>query len=265
MAIELITGKAGAPHIDSADIGAFNAYTIGAGVYCLHGLEATLPTANSITIAAGDGMGQGRHFRIIGAGETATIDNGQSGYKRNDIVAIKYTKDGSGIETPTLEVFKGTPTTGTPTDPQVPAGNVLDNASTAYWPLYRVPINGLTPGTPVALYEQLPLVASSNGEDTANNNCRWWKFSNGLAVVMYDTYASMNYQAFGNQYRTSAAKAFTFPFEMERYQLAGGLSGGEVWFAANWRSRTAADVLAYSAGSGTKNTAFNIVFVGKWA
>lgn len=189
MAVELITGKAGAPHIDSADVGAFNAYTIGEGVYVLHGLEATLPTANSITIAAGDGMGHGRHFRVKGAGETLTIENGQSGYKRNDIIAVKYVQDGSGIEDSSLVVFKGTPTTGTPSDPPIPAGNVLDNATTAYWPLYRVTIDGFTPQEPVALAKPAPtsvdpIVELLRDEEAPGNAYYWARRKSGVVEVV---------------------------------------------------------------------------------
>lgn len=189
MAIELITGKGGEPHVDSADIGAYQAYTVGEGVYILHGMEATLPTSNSIAIAAGDGMGHGRHFRIVGAGETATIDNGQSGYKRNDIVAVKYMRDGNGIETPSLVVFKGTPTQGNPVDPAIPAGNVLDNATVAYWPLYRVTMNGLTPQAPVALAGAAPIQADPivevlTGDDAPGNAFTYRRYKSGMVEVI---------------------------------------------------------------------------------
>lgn len=156
MAIELITGKAGTPHIDSADIGAFQAYTLGDGVYILHGLEAAIATANSVTVNAGDAMAEGRHFRLVGAGQTLNIDSGQSGYKRNDVIAVHYSKDGAGIESVELVIVKGTPATANQVDPAMPsAGSVLDGATQAYWPLYRVTVDGLTPQAPVMVAEEI--------------------------------------------------------------------------------------------------------------
>lgn len=149
MAIELITGRAGTAHIDSSDIGAYQAYTVGAGVYILHGMEATLTDANHVKVSAGEAMGEGRHFRVKGTGETVTIDNGQGGFKRIDVIAAHYTRNSSGIESVSLVCVKGTPTAGTPTQPAMPnAGKVLEEATDAYWPLYSVMIDGVAPQTP---------------------------------------------------------------------------------------------------------------------
>lgn len=159
MAIELITGKAGTPHISSADVGAFNAGLFGAGNYILNGCNCTINSATSINVSAGEALCEGRHWRITGAGENLTIQNGASGYKRNDIVAAHYTRNGSGVEAVTLVVIKGTPSTGAQADPAMPnTGKVLEGASDAYWPLYRVTLNGLTPQTPEMLADSNPLI-----------------------------------------------------------------------------------------------------------
>lgn len=158
MAIELITGRAGTPHVDSFDVGAFNAATIGPGVYILDGATATLADANNVNISAGELLCEGRHVRITGTGENLVIENGTSAYKRHDIIAAKYLRDGDGIESTTLVVIKGTPAVGTAYDPEMPtSGKLLENASEVYWPLYRIVIDGLTPQTPVMVAEENPL------------------------------------------------------------------------------------------------------------
>lgn len=152
MAIELITGRAGAPHIDSADIGAFQADLFGEGRYTFKGVTAELVDANNVHISAGELQCEGRWVRIEGAGEDVTIDNGLSAYKRNDIIAIHYTRDEDGIEDTKLVVIKGEATVDTPTDPAMPTtGKLLEGASDVYWPIFRVTIDGLTPQQPVAL------------------------------------------------------------------------------------------------------------------
>lgn len=161
MAIELITGRAGTPHVDSADVGAFNAAMFGGGVYTVSGCAATLADANHVQISAGELMCEGRHIRITGSGETLTIDNGLSGYRRIDIIAMRYTRNSSDIEECSLVVVKGAQSTATPQDPAMPAtGKLLDGASNVYWPLYRITIDGLTPQAPEKMAEDAPVVTT---------------------------------------------------------------------------------------------------------
>lgn len=155
MTIELITGHAGAAHVSSEDAGWYNAGTVGAGKYvCDTGTQfaCEVQSANLVTVGTGDAIFEGRHVRIS-ATENVAIDNGAQGVSRNDIICIKYEYDnGTSEETASLAVVKGTAVSGTPSDPTIPAGSILQGASTAYMPLWRIPISGITVGTPVKLY-----------------------------------------------------------------------------------------------------------------
>ncbi len=107
---------------------------------------------------------EGRHIRIVGAGETLTIDNGLSGYKRNDIIAMHYERDSSDIETCTLVVIKGNQATDTQQDPPMPtSGKLLEGAASVYWPLYRIVIDGLTPQDPVFIAQRQALYTFGGG------------------------------------------------------------------------------------------------------
>lgn len=212
MAIELITGRAGTAHVDSSDIGEFNAYAFGSGIYILNGCAATVSSVNGVKIGAGNVLAEGRHFRIIGTGEKLDIDNGQNNYKRIDVVAAHYTRNASGIESVALVLVKGTPTTVTPAQPAMPnSGKVLDGATEAYWPLYAITIDGLTPQTPVKLAGDNPLITTGGGSAVpvskggtgattvagalaslglgdhvrasgTTNGWEWIKYDNGLAI-----------------------------------------------------------------------------------
>lgn len=154
MAIELVTGHAGSAHVSSADVGQFNAGTVGTGKYVLNTgtkFACNVQSANAATIGTGDAIFEGRHVRVSST-ESISIDNGAQGMKRNDIICIKYDKNGSDVETASLAIVKGTNTSGTPSDPAIPSGSILNGSSTAYMPLWRLPINGITVGTPVKLY-----------------------------------------------------------------------------------------------------------------
>lgn len=165
MAIELITGYAGAAHISSADDGAFNIGAFGAGKYVFESankLAASVVSANLISIASGDALFEGRHVRLSSA-ETVAIENGAQGVNRNDIICIKYERASeTNVETATLAVIKGT-AAATATDPTIPSGSIAAGASTAYMPLYRVPIHGITVNTPVRLFDYITSVSDISG------------------------------------------------------------------------------------------------------
>ena len=155
MTVELITGHAGSAHISAADDGWQNVGAFGSGKYVLDTgtqFAAEVQNANLVTIGVGDAMFEGRHVRVS-ATENVAIDNGAQGMNRNDIICIKYEYDsGTDVETASLEVVKGTASSSTPSDPTIPSGSILDSDSTAYMPLWRIPIEGITVGTPVKLY-----------------------------------------------------------------------------------------------------------------
>lgn len=153
MTIELITGRAGTAHVDSADDGAYNACTMGSGCYIFSGCAANVVNANTVHIAPGEIMLEGRFVRITGAGVDATLENGAQGLNRNDLVVIRYAVGDANIETCTVRVIKGTPVSGTPTDPAHARGSIIAGDVLAEYPLLRVPVNGLTPGTPTLLLD----------------------------------------------------------------------------------------------------------------
>lgn len=161
MSIELVTGFAGKAHIDSLDHAKFNAAVVGSGSYVFSGLgdgklKATMTSSNRVHIASGNGMIQGRHYIVDASGVDLTVQTGTQGQKRNDLVVARYSKNASsGIEDVSLVVIKGTPTTGTPTDPAYNKGDILNgSALVADMPLWRIPLNGITVGAPVQLFEE---------------------------------------------------------------------------------------------------------------
>ena len=162
MTVELITGFAGTPHISSSDAGAYNAGLVGPGDYALATggqLKATMSNANTFALQSGDAVLNGRHVHLTGT-TTATVQSGTQGQKRNDIAALRYTRDTTtNIETVQLVIIKGTATTGTPADPTHNKGLITDGAATHDMPLYRIPLNGITVGTPVPLFNVLKPMA----------------------------------------------------------------------------------------------------------
>lgn len=162
MTIDFITGKAGTDHIDGNDWRSINASIIGLDDYVMrlrNELAIRVQDSNHVVIDTGMAMLNGGAAHVTAA-ETVTIQSGTQGKKRNDLVCLRYTKTGD-IEKASLVCIKGTPTTGTPADPSYNKASTLLGSTTVHdMPLYRLPLNGITLGTPVKLFRTLDSLAS---------------------------------------------------------------------------------------------------------
>jgi hypothetical protein len=107
---------------------------------------------NTVRVSDGEAVMQGRHFRIGNGGdEDVTIENGATGYYRSDIIVAKYAK--GTTEAVTLDVIKGTPTTGAPTDPTVTEGDIPAGDTAHEMALFRVNISEFTIDSIDVLYD----------------------------------------------------------------------------------------------------------------
>lgn len=147
--MKIVTGHRGTPHISSNDTQALNQGIFGNGNYVLNvgeKFDATLVTATSVSIADGEGVMQGVHFRVEpGTVDTLELSNGVSGYNRKDLICARYTKDVvTGVENVEWIVIEGEPSEGTAADPDYEDGDILQG-ETADYPMYRVSFSGVTP------------------------------------------------------------------------------------------------------------------------
>ena len=155
--VELVTGHAGKAHATAEQAAGLNAGILGLDDYVLNvhdKLKITVVSANKVTIGTGELVMQGRHVSQ-GTPEDLIVTNGSQGQKRNDLIVCRYAKGSQNIESAKLVVVRGTPTTGTPTDPALNTTSPLDGGTTYDMPLYRIPLDGITIGTPVPLFNVL--------------------------------------------------------------------------------------------------------------
>jgi hypothetical protein len=153
MAFEIVDGMTGTKHISSDDLSALNVATIGkANCVLKYGddFKLTMASANSATLGTGVGMVGGKRFWNQAA-ISLTVQSGTQGQKRNDLVVARYAKTGAGIESITPVVIKGTPSTGTAADPATTSNDLK---------LWRIPLNGISVGTPVKLFDTVASLAS---------------------------------------------------------------------------------------------------------
>lgn len=154
---ELVTGHANKAHATAEQAAGLNAGILGLDDYVLDvhdKFEITVVSANKVTVGTGELVMQGRHVSQ-GTPEDLIVTNGSQGQKRNDLIVCRYTKGSQSVESAELVVVRGTPTTGTPTDPTLNTTSPLDGGTTYDMPLYRIPLDGITFGDPVPLFNVL--------------------------------------------------------------------------------------------------------------
>ncbi len=174
--MEIVTGFQGKNHVTAQQLSRLISGLAGDETYVLDTqdqLAIEVVSANKVTIATGDLIAQGTYFTNE-APEDLVIENGVTGLNRNDLIVCRYEKaepavdeDGNPdytiprIESGDWAVVKGTPSSGTPEDPSVVTASLQDpNTSLAEFPVYRIPIRGLSVGTP----ERIPPVIPSMRE-----------------------------------------------------------------------------------------------------
>ena len=155
MTIELVDGKAGVAHISSEDKAIIHQAKFSKSDVVFDwgdAFKCSMSSPNRATIGTGCASIQGLDWHIAAA-ESVTISNGSQGEKRNDIICAHYHRDSkTGNELVELTVLKGTPNATTAADPTIPSGKILSGAVDAYMPLWRIPLDGITVGTPVRLF-----------------------------------------------------------------------------------------------------------------
>ena len=183
MSVELVTGyfgvdSSGKPkrHVSSAEDGALQAGTVGLGCYALSTgstLSATMEDANTLVVADGDVVMNGRHVSLPDP-TSFTIPTGVQGQKVSNLAVLRYEKAADSVESVTPLVLTGEPSAGTPTDPACNEGSILDGDSPVDMPLYRVVTDGINAEDPVPLFDVLTsmaelrdLVSQTEGELSA--------------------------------------------------------------------------------------------------
>lgn len=155
MTIELVDGKAGVAHISSEDKAIIHQAKFSKSDVVFDwgdSFKCSMSSSNRATIGTGCASIQGLDWHITSA-ESVTISNGSQGMKRNDIICAHYNRNPkTGNELVNLVVLKGTPNATAAADPTIPSGKILSGVVDAYMPLWRIPLDGITVGTPVRLF-----------------------------------------------------------------------------------------------------------------
>lgn len=254
---ELVTGHAGKAHATAEQAAGLNAGILGLDDYVLNvhdKFEITVVSANKVTIGTGELVMQGRHVSQ-GTPEDLIVTNGSQGQKRNDLIVCRYAKGSQSVESAKLVVVRGTPTTGTPTDPAVNTTSPLDGGTTYDMPLYRIPLDGITIGTPVALFNvlkpmsdvwdsltQMPDIESGMfiGSTSVNGAAliKWGRHSTAPFAV-FVTYAPNNNDSVTNNFTPLIWSVGDSDFQVrlrdDRSYAWGGAQPVRLYWLATWK------------------------------
>lgn len=155
MAVELVTGYAGANHIGADEVRKVVRSLTGSGnYYCEAAPTVSMTDANTMHVTAHYAVCGGGVFRIEAT--DLTVTNGTQGKKRRDIAAVQYSKDtGTGVESASLVIVAGTPGT-TATDPTLTTGDLVTGCTTAQFAIASLDLDGISVGTPTLMESALP-------------------------------------------------------------------------------------------------------------
>ena len=148
--MELVTGRSGKPHITSQQVRQLQQGIFGANACILNTgsmLTPEVQSSNKIRIKDGALMFQGALFTVkVGGYDEVTINNGDQGMKRKDVIAVKYTYDSSrNIESGEWAVVQGTPAASNPAVPSMPVtdGDIQAGDAEVYCPVFVINLDGI--------------------------------------------------------------------------------------------------------------------------
>ena len=218
MAFEIVDGMTGTKHISSDDLAALNTATVGKASCVLdygNDFSLTMASANAATLGTGVGMVGGKRFWNQ-APVQLTVESGAQGQKRNDLVVARYSKTTEGIESIEPVVIKGTPTTGTAADPAVTTNDLK---------LWRIPLNGITVGTPAKLFSPVtPLATLGDSVSQVKNSAsREWPIGRAVWLAGSVTPKTLGLPGTWKSYRWSLTTKVGSVLDIKdgRYDVAG--------------------------------------------
>ena len=146
--MELVTGRAGSPHITAQQDRQLHQGIWGEEAYILatgNQLEPEVQSSNKILIKDGALMFQGALFSVkVGTTDEITINNGNQGMQRKDLVVARYTYDSSqNIESAEWVVIQGTPAASNPVTPSGTSGDIQAGDSTVDCPVFIIALDGI--------------------------------------------------------------------------------------------------------------------------
>ena len=175
--MELVTGRAGSPHITSQQDRQKHQGIWGDGAYILatgNQLEPQVQSSNKILIKDGALMFQGALFSVkVGTTDEITINNGNQGMQRKDLVVARYTYDSAEQkESAEWVVIQGEPAASNPVAPSSTSGDIQEGDTTVDCPFMIVNLDGINVTGVDIIPEKIPTLPDliGNIDQKVNKN-----------------------------------------------------------------------------------------------
>lgn len=193
--MELVTGRAGTPHITSQQDRQKHQGVWGTGAYILktgNNLEPVVQSSNSIQIKDGALMIQGALISVkVGTVDEVTIANGSQGMQRKDVIVARYTyNQGENTEKAEWAVIQGTPVASNPQIPQITECDIQAGDATVDTAVFIVTLDGINitavdvvPELAPDIAELKALIDELNGKMKADDD--WRTYSNNGWEMQY--------------------------------------------------------------------------------
>ena len=215
-ALTVNTAAEAAGHIYAEDDAAiFQSMFGGDGVLNIGNcLKSTVISNNKVRISDGVLSVGGHIGRLSHADyQDMTIENGATGYNRNDIIYARFLTSGN-VDSFILAVKKGTATTGTASDPALVQGNLYEGAVERDYPLYRVKLSGLSIASVDQLFTVIPTIPDLKAQmakDKAEINQSLTSLNKGIGKKLDNAYANNANVGKGIKFgKNSDSSFFTF-------------------------------------------------------
>ena len=165
--MELVTGRKGSPHVTSQQDRMLNQGIFGQGAYILNtgqNLEPQVQTSNEVRIRDGAIMAQGALGCVkVNTYDSVTIQNGNQGMKRTDLICWQYTYDAEqDVESAEWVVVQGTPAESDPQTPAYTEGNIQEGDALVQIPVFAVHLDGINITGVDTLLEIAPDISTLN-------------------------------------------------------------------------------------------------------
>lgn len=167
--MELVTGRKGSPHVTSQQDRMLNQGIFDEGSYILatgQQLEPQVQSSNEIRIRDGAIMAQGALGCVkVNTYDSVTIQNGNQGMKRIDLICWQYTYDAEqDVESAEWVVIQGTPAESDPQQPAYTDGDIQQGDSPVQVPVFAVELDGINVTGVTTLLPTAPTLEELNSK-----------------------------------------------------------------------------------------------------
>ena len=270
MGANIITGYTGTRHITPAMDAAVYRSTFGPDSYILsdgNQLAGSMPSVNEFTVLDGLVSMQGHQIQVTQ--ETLSVDTCANGYKRIDLVCMRFAHDNNTqIDSASLIVIKGTEVAD-PNDPVVPdynEGDIDSGASVVDFPLYQINLAGSS--VTFQKLAELHIVEDFIAEEGTDGIWTYRKWNSGIAECWGTTaYRSVTTtSAFGAVYY-GPTQTVTYPsglFTVAPKATITILSGNGLWAGITSETTTAVTYYPYAPKNQSHTIAEQVMVIGRW-